>query len=178
MKCPHCSTAFAVGSHTEMIPLTTEEVWNSGRPGLWDWRVLYSECPECQKDIIRLMAQETVINYDRQGRKSGSKSDFLPPWLVYPRSTFRPPAPPEVSQEFAEDYREACLVLADSPKASAALSRRCLQGILREKAGVKHSSLHNEIQEVLNGGTLPSHLADDIDAVRNIGNFAAHPIKS
>jgi hypothetical protein len=25
---------------------------------------------------------------------------------------------------------------------------------------------------------VPSYLSDDIDAVRNIGNFAAHPIKS
>jgi uncharacterized protein DUF4145 len=26
--------------------------------------------------------------------------------------------------------------------------------------------------------TLPSHIAEAIDAVRNIGNFAAHPLKS
>ncbi len=25
---------------------------------------------------------------------------------------------------------------------------------------------------------IPSHIAEDLDAVRNIGNFAAHPIKS
>jgi hypothetical protein len=31
---------------------------------------------------------------------------------------------------------------------------------------------------VLDSGKLPSHLAEDIDAVRNIGNFAAHPMKS
>ncbi len=98
--------------------------------------------------------------------------------LVYPKASGRPLPPPQVPREVAQDYREACLVLADSPKASAALSRRCLQDILREKAGVKSSSLFNEIQEVLNSGQLPSYLADDLDAVRNIGNFAAHPIKS
>ena len=27
-------------------------------------------------------------------------------------------------------------------------------------------------------GTLPSSLADNVDAVRQVGNFAAHPIKS
>jgi Domain of unknown function (DUF4145) len=31
---------------------------------------------------------------------------------------------------------------------------------------------------VLANGGLPSHLSEAIDAVRNIGNFAAHPIKS
>lgn len=70
------------------------------------------------------------------------------------------------------------MILADSPKASAALSRRSLQHILREKAGVKKSDLANEIQEVLDNNRVPSYIADSIDAIRNIGNFAAHPLKS
>lgn len=65
-----------------------------------------------------------------------------------------------------------------SPKASAALSRRCLQAILRDKAGVKPGNLVKEIEEVINSKTLPSYLSDSIDAIRNIGNFAAHEIKS
>jgi hypothetical protein len=69
-------------------------------------------------------------------------------------------------------------VFSDSPKASAALSRRCLQALLRAAAGVKPGDLAKEIQQVLDSGTLPSHLSTIIDAVRNIGNFAAHPQKS
>jgi hypothetical protein len=53
-----------------------------------------------------------------------------------------------------------------------------LQHILREKANVKPSDLAREIDEVLASQTLPSHLSEAIDAIRNIGNFAAHPIKS
>jgi hypothetical protein len=69
-------------------------------------------------------------------------------------------------------------VLADSPKASAALSRRCVQAILREHAKVKPQDLSKEIDEVLASKQLPTSLAGDIDAIRNIGNFAAHPTKS
>jgi hypothetical protein len=90
----------------------------------------------------------------------------------------RKPAPPDVPKPLQGDYNEACLVLADSPKASAALSRRCLQAILREHAKVKPGDLSKEIDEVLASKQLPTHLANDIDAVRNYGNFAAHPIKS
>ena len=61
-------------------------------------------------------------------------------------------------------------------KASAALSRRCLQNLLREHFGVKHGNLADEIEAVL--PKLPSHLAGAVDGVRNIGNFAAHPLKS
>jgi hypothetical protein len=53
-----------------------------------------------------------------------------------------------------------------------------LQHVLREKAGVKKADLAKEIQEVLDSGKLPTHLAESLDAIRNIGNFAAHPIKS
>jgi hypothetical protein len=69
-------------------------------------------------------------------------------------------------------------VLADSEKASAALSRRCLQHLLREKLKVKRGDLATEIQQVLDARSLPTHLAEDLDAIRNIGNFAAHPLKS
>ncbi|NRS90883.1 hypothetical protein HNQ02_003830 [Flavobacterium sp. 7E] len=80
--------------------------------------------------------------------------------------------------EFSIDYTEACLVLNDSPKASSALSRRCLQHILREKAGIKKGDLGSEIQQVIDSEKLPSHITDSIDAIRNIGNYAAHPMKS
>jgi hypothetical protein len=97
--------------------------------------------------------------------------------MVLPAGGSRP-LPPEVEDPYATDFGEATAVLAESAKASAALSRRCLQGLLRDKAGVRHSDLNSEIDEVINGNTLPSWLSDDLHAVRTLGNFAAHPIKS
>jgi hypothetical protein len=49
---------------------------------------------------------------------------------------------------------------------------------LSEKGGLKPGDLANEIQQVLDSQRLPSHLAEAIDAVRNVGNFAAHPTKN
>jgi Domain of unknown function (DUF4145) len=97
---------------------------------------------------------------------------------VRPKGSSRPPCAKEVPEHLANDYSEAYLVIPDSAKASAALSRRCLQALLREAAKVKPSDLSNEIQQVLDSKTLPSYMAESIDAVRNIGNFAAHPMKS
>lgn len=93
----------------------------------------------------------------------------------YPKTGYKAPAPDEVPEHVARDYNEASLVLYDSPRASAALSRRCLQTLLRESAAVKPSDLSKEIKEVM--PKLPSHLAESIDAIREIGNFGAHPIK-
>lgn len=97
---------------------------------------------------------------------------------IRPKGSSHPPCPPEVPLSIAEDYEEACIVLPDSPKASAALSRRCLQNILWDAGKVKPGNLANEIQQVINSGNLPSHLVKALDMVRQIGNFAAHPMKS
>jgi hypothetical protein len=129
------------------------------------WHVRATKCPTCKRAIIGL-------------RIADGNQRPLRDVAAWPRRIARAPLPPEVTDPFATDYREACLVLTDSPKASAALSRRCLQRLLREKAGVKPSDLYEEISEVLASKTLPTHLAEAIDAIRQIGKFAAHPNKS
>jgi hypothetical protein len=114
-----------------------------------------------------------------QGSLGFRLNNMLASVRVWPKGVARTPIPSEVTtSKIVEDYKEACLVLADSPKASAALSRRCLQNLLREAAGVNPGDLYDEIQQVLDAKTLPSTIADNIDAVRAIGNFGTHPIKS
>ena len=121
-------------------------------------------CPACRKLICAL------TQADQDGV-------YKPATIVYPKVSARP-VPVEVEEKFASDFREACLVITDSEKASAALSRRCLQHLLREKAGTKAKDLADQIEEVLDSGELPSRLGEVIDMVRAVGNFAAHPTKS
>lgn len=95
--------------------------------------------------------------------------------LVWPRGATRGPIPQEVPAEIALDYREATEVLAISPKASAALARRCLQNVLRQN-GIRERDLAKEIDTFLARPDIPGDLKDTIDAIRNFGNFSAHPI--
>ena len=163
MKCPHCLVAAHETFESDHIEDDVD--------GRWGYSVM--TCPECNRAIIRLELQKDLRDVGLHGY------DATPlVTLIHPRASARPPCPPEVLEEFAEDYREACLVVADSAKASAALSRRCLQNLLREKEQVGPSDLAAEIQVVLDKKKLPSHLAQAIDGIRNIGNFAAHPNKS
>lgn len=162
MKCPHCAVAFSAKSSVSIVTHDAD-----GR-----WTVSCTTCPECNRATIALGLQEPIqgINPHQFGKVTRS-------YIVNPKSATRP-VPLEVPNEFADDYKEAALVLGDSAKASAALSRRVLQHLLREKAGIAKKDLADQIQEVLNSRQLPSHLADGLDAVRHIGNFAAHSIKS
>jgi hypothetical protein len=86
--------------------------------------------------------------------------------------------PREVIEPYLSDFYEACFVLVDSPRASAALSRHCLQALLRDKANVKPGDLSNEIDQVLTSKALPPELASSLAATRDVGNFAASPVKN
>lgn len=166
MKCPHCGVA---------IPWAP--TWNSPigigyQDARATWLAETQECAGCNKLIVQLVqrgagAPETPI----QLRPELQRIQALP------RATNRAPCPAEVPSAIQGDYTEACLVLADSPKASAALSRRCLQHILREAAGVTPGNLAQEIDQALADGKFPTTIANSLDAVREIGNFAAHPMK-
>ena len=163
MKCPHCLVSF----HDSW----TSWFFNakaSPMPFFADCKAQFSfastVCPACKQLIFKLY---------RKPIPGAATAEII----VYPKATARP-VPPEVDAEFANDFTEACLVIGDSEKASAALSRRCLQNILREKAETKAKDLVDQIKEVLDSGKLPSHLSEAIDGVRVIGNFSAHSIKS
>ena len=164
MKCPHCTTSShkdeseAVLRDENQIELPDGTNSYSGR-----WLAVSQRCPECGKTIIWLYRQSQYRPVHR--------------FLAYPKGYARP-IPVEVVDPYRQDFLEACLVLDPSPKASAALSRRCLQAILRDKAATKSKDLHDQIEEVIASGKLPSHIQDDLHAVRNIGNIAAHTMKS
>lgn len=166
MKCPHCLVEF----HDEPEQVVLGKDVDGG------WAIVRQLCPnpDCKRLIFYLIRGH-LLSTPARGDYFEVVEEHR---LVRPKGSNRPPPSPHVPKEFAEDYKEACLVLPDSPKASAALSRRCLQHLLREVAKVKAGNLSDEIQEVIDSGKLPSHLLDSIDAIRNIGNFAAHPIKS
>jgi hypothetical protein len=164
MKCPHCQVTihpnFAetnINNHFGQTLLA-----HNAKGDKVYWVVRSMVCPACNKAILNL------------SEKIGTAT--VASRLIQPKSASRPAAPVEVPAELAEDFNEACAVIEDSPKASAALSRRCLQGILRFN-GYTQKDLAPAIDAILKAKQLPSHLASSLDTVRNIGNFAAHPMK-
>jgi len=167
MKCPHCLV--------EINPNFTETFLNGDKDTFWSIYSMNCPNPNCGKKIIDLASGLPRKNMNSQPI---GLSSIHYRQTVRPFATSRPPVPPEVDDIFAKDYKEACLTFSLSSKASAALSRRCLQNILREKAKVKSGNLSNEIQQLIDSNSLPTHLSESIDAIRNIGNFAAHPLKS
>ena len=176
MKCPHCNTAFAEGfAYTQVVQYgqATSRTGQILAPAV-AWFAQVQRCPECQEAIIYLRKRQQASQLQNQPAQTWP---ITFEGLAYPRSGSRS-IPSEVPSPYRDDFSEACKVLGESPKASAALSRRCLQAILRDKAGVTKKDLVDQIDEVIQAGKVPPHIQGELDAVRVIGNFAAHTTKS
>jgi hypothetical protein len=168
MKCPHCSISVHITFVIkELIHAIDEKNSKIG------WEASFANCPHCGQAVIFL--QSGMLGRNNQGGKfiNGVRDRFL----VWPMSSLRP-CPSEVPTDVATDFKEASSVLSISPQASAALTRRTLQQILRDYGHTKSKDLFDQIQEVIDAGQVSSALADQLNAVRVIGNFAAHPLKS
>ncbi|MCY6492452.1 DUF4145 domain-containing protein [Leptolyngbya sp. GGD] len=167
MKCPHCNTGIN-------LEIEYSNVWEFNEPeqeGM-GYCVNCGHCPECEELIVLLEHGKYTLSSG--GYTSIDLVHFQE--LIYPKYSVRH-AEPEVPERYRKDFAEACSVLSLSPKASAALSRRILQDILRENFKIKHANLANEIDEFISLKDVPSYLSQAVDAIRNVGNFAAHPLK-
>lgn len=177
--CPTC------GAHT----VITEPNYNTGvtrircsstadgqHIQLQHWLI---ECPNgsCKSQNFRVAVNHGQIRKNQFGEVSG----FLPNGPVgIENFTFLPTTSKPLSQHVpphvSEDYCEAYLIKSLSPKASATLARRALQGMIRDFFGVQgKKTLHHELQAVED--QCDPELYAAMMAVKSVGNIGAHPEK-
>lgn len=92
-------------------------------------------------------------------------------WPLRPDSKAKP-WPSYIPEPLIADYNEACQIELLSPKASATLARRCLQGMIRDFWKIRKARLIAEIDALK--GRVDAETWDAIDSVRKIGNIGAH----
>lgn len=98
-------------------------------------------------------------------------SDIVNTYKLKPNSLAKP-FPNYIPEGLIKDYEEACLIKDLSPKASATLSRRCIQGLIRDFWEVERPNLYQEIEEIKD--KVNPSLWKSIHAIREIGNIGAH----
>lgn len=171
MRCPYCSI--------EMHPVATGPMGHGTRMFYNDkdgghHAVEASACPTCES-VFLTHADHQFKDGPEPGIATTQETNLF---VMLPRSSSRPPLSADVPEPYSGLYREAALILQDSPRASAALSRRCLQHLLREELHAPRSDLYHEIEWVLANGGLPGYATESLHELREIGNMAAHPNKS
>lgn len=170
MKCPYCEHDFAPTSAN----LEDDYVFfqRTDFTGFFkNFIVRHVVCPneECKKSILEICVDYCDAN--PQHYANAIKATCIPPRRILPEGISRR-YPDYIPQQLRDDYEEACKIVDLSPKASATLARRCLQGIIRDFHGIKRDSLFEEVNALK--GTIEPVLWDAIDAVRGIGNIGAH----
>jgi hypothetical protein len=83
------------------------------------------------------------------------------------------PLSKHVSLGIRADYEEACLIKDISPKASATLCRRALQGMIRDFWKVSKGRLAEELTTIKTN--CDPELYDAMMSLKAIGNIGAHP---
>lgn len=117
----------------------------------------FFKCPNCNKYSIILKGVGSAVETELINIFPNSLAKKFPKYI--------PPA-------IREDYEEAYAILHLSPKASATLCRRCLQGMIRDFHGIIKSRLVDEINALKD--IVPPSQWKAIDGIRSIGNIGAH----
>src|SRR4051794_16321199 len=100
-------------------------------------RALFIVCPnpQCRKYTLNV----TLSKYEFKNN-TWITGDTIQDWDLIPASDAKV-FPDYVPGVIRADYSEACAIKKLSPKASATLARRCLQGMIRDYWGISKARL-------------------------------------
>lgn len=162
--CPYCGMTMSLNGETQSSRYpafgSTHGIYPPTMGGGFHPSTLeleFYQCPNCDEFSIYAT-----------GKGNAVKDVCMP---IRPHSTAKQ-YPEYIPQQIREDYVEACAILYLSPKASATLARRCLQGMIRDYWGITKGRLFDEITELKD--RIQPDLWGAIDGLRQLGNIGAH----
>lgn len=164
--CPYCQTKTTI--NRDNFSTGEDEMTIDNADGHRLLRNEWIVCPneECKKITLDVILYEYFWKHP-----NWEKGEVIEHWRLLPGS-YAKAFPDYIPKALRSDYEEAAAILEKSPKASATLSRRCLQGIIRDFWGVKKGRLIDEINGIEDKvDPLTWH---SIDSIRKVGNIGAH----
>lgn len=169
-RCPYCNQPTTITSPNRFDSWEKIDIELSDK-GEVGFSVNAITCPnsECRKLFLKV--ELTNVENSQQTRWQSRPTKILKTWQLLPESQAKV-LPDYIPPAIQEDYYEACRIRDLSPKASATLARRCLQGMIRYFWKVSKPTLKEEIdtlEELVDPLTWEA-----IDSVREVGNIGAH----
>lgn len=153
-QCPYCSNIMSVSDNTLQNRYPSFLNYSECESCI---KISFYKCPNCKEYTIFVLGMGNKV------------SDI--DTIIRPKS-FAKQFPDYIPKAIRQDYEESCAISKLSPKASATLSRRCLQGMIRDFWNIKESNLAKAIEQL--NGKIPVTQWQVIDGVRRIGNIGAH----
>lgn len=156
-KCPWCGTVKAGFTFLQNV-----QRWDGLKSNQNEFNCWILKCNTCQKLVIE-------ASYAPLGTRSHLPS------LEAAMCRRAPDEVREADEDNARHYEEACRVLPDSPMASALMSRRVLESLLKKRLTDPPFTLEAKIDKAEEENLIPAEALDYIHMIRAEGNFAAHP---
>jgi hypothetical protein len=176
--CEFCGITQTVGD-AKFFSVTGRMDVGENKHGSFGYQLSAIGCsnPACKEVYVRIFLG--TVEYNRHSGQLDFK-EVVSNHYIRPESNAKP-QPDYIPIAIRQDYEEACKIRHLSPKASATLSRRCIQGMIRDFCNIKAATLNREIEELrrqtLEGSAPPGVSAESIDAldhIRQVGNIGAH----
>lgn len=164
--CPFCNQPVTITKEDIRDGSSILAIENAEREQMLTSRFIVCPNPDCKR-----FALEVKLGKATWYSGTWHQGKPIKAWQLIPQSKAQS-FPDYIPKAIKDDYNEACLIKDLSPKASASLARRCLQGIIRDFWGVKGDSLKEEIGLIKN--KVEKLTWDAIEAVRKVGNIGAH----
>lgn len=170
-NCPNCPAIAAQNPSKIKVNLIDQP--NTELAKYQDYIIVLT-CQSCRNDSIWI-ARKAFVTYNNvfdNNEDDYTKYEFEK--LIFPIKAENAPLPnPDMPKNIVEIYNEACLVLKDSPRSSAALSRLAIEQLV-DYLGAEGKDLNAKIGDLVSKG-LPVTIQQMLDSVRVIGNNAVHP---
>lgn len=158
-QCPYCSMVMSITNDTVRERKTCFETHDQSASTSFPSciKLTFCKCPSCGKYTIFAKGINSSLNgLDMQLQPISNAKQY----------------PDYIPQAVRNDYEEACAIVNLSPKASATLSRRCIQGMIHDFWDIKLKNLNQEITALKD--KISVDLWNCIDALRQLGNIGAH----
>ena len=169
--CPFCNHSSTIRDSDTTKEKTSLFIHNTQGPRIAWTQFIVCPNPECKEFSLKVFLYDTFTSM-KGGIESYHQNKFLKSWNLIPSPSGAKRFPSYIPKAIRQDYKEAYLILDKSPKASATLSRRCLQGMIRNFWKVKRKTLFDEIEAIKD--KVEPQTWQAIDSVREVGNIGAH----
>lgn len=107
-------------------------------------------------------------------QKCGEYGIWVNGQQVFPQDSLAPLPNEDMPDEVKKEYNEARRVVAESPKAAAAILRLAMEKLAEDLTGTKDQTLYQNIGDLLDEGRIDGRIQQALDSVRVIGNDYVH----
>ena len=161
ITCPYCGAAIPVcpsttATHKIGASFCEVKLPKSQRSSDNYFDLTQHMCPKCCRPTVTAIGYGCYANMQKH---------------ILPFSSARE-CPEYIPLAIRDDYREARSIQTLSPKASATLARRCLQGMIRDFWGIAPDSLYHEIDSIKD--RVSPDEWQSLHSIRSLGNIGAH----